>query len=79
MKLEELKVKYPHLNIISEPAEGCSVCQGTGEFINAKKERHACLCTCLSGGESGRAGITKLFQEFIHRTIEELHSKRKTV
>ena len=79
MKLEELKTKYPYLKIISEPAEDCTVCQGAGEFINAKKERHACLCTCLGGDAKMRAAVTKLFQESIHRMVEELHAKRRIV
>lgn len=79
MKLEELRAKYPYLKVISEPAEGCTCCQGTGEFINAKKEHHACLCTCLGGDAKIRADVTKMFQESIHRIVEDLRSKRRTV
>ncbi len=76
MTKEQLQTKYPKFTFKSEPAPSCPVCHGGGEFTNAKKEVHPCMCACLSGEEKGRVACVELFQKFVHEKIQEIHAKR---
>lgn len=80
MNKAELQAKYPHHQVKNDPAPGCTVCQGTGEFINAKREQHLCICTCLGGDDPKiRVDMAKWFQESVHNMVEELRANKRRV
>jgi len=76
-KLTNLQAKYPTFPVKSAPLSDCTVCQGTGEFVNAIGKEHVCACTCIAGPDKIRKIMVEVLQGTVEGLVKEAEEKKK--